>query len=366
MDIPADEEVLVEPVHMQCDAPSNTRGVPRRVCTHGKKIPSLCIECCPANFCPTHGRNIAWCGICALSPLICQHHRRKYRCTECALNNESTGTSVCKHNKRRYQCVDCFNDGVLGPKSQFCICGIRKENCTLHGATSLCTHCKTTRKQPKSDWCAPCRFIVSKDTPRNIKRREIEILEWLQQVLPFSYHNKSVDRILQMENTTLKTEQRPTETQQSGEQVSVSEPVEDKRVYFPDFVWVLNDRFVVLEIDEFQHRDPSYNNDHEREVAITHKFLQTGKSVIIIRYNPDAFETGFKKRSVYLASSTAKHLRYKLLLETLHEAMRCECNESMIVYSRLFYDCKCTSIETCNFRHNSIFNSFDEFSTPHH
>ncbi|KAJ1464992.1 hypothetical protein T484DRAFT_1569069, partial [Baffinella frigidus] len=109
-------------------------------CTHGKRSPSRCIECCPANFCPAHGRHISWCGICALSPAICQHNRRRYRCTECSLNNEASGKSVCQHNKRRYQCVDCFNDGVLGPKSQFCICGIRKENCKLHGATSLCTH----------------------------------------------------------------------------------------------------------------------------------------------------------------------------------------------------------------------------------
>jgi hypothetical protein len=251
---------------------------------------------------------------------------------------------------------------VLGTKSQFCICGIRKENCKLHGATSLCTHCKTTRKQPKSDWCAPCRLLLSKDIPRNIKRREIEILEWLQQVLPFSFHNKSVDRILQMESTALRTGQQLEE--QVEEQVSeqVSDQVANKRTYFPDFVWVLHDRYVILEIDEFQHRDPGYNNDHEREVNITHKFLQTGKAVCIIRYNPDAFETGFKKRSVYLSSRTAKHLRYKLLLETLSHVMHCEFHKSRIIYSRLFYDCNCIYADSCNFCHTLGFSSFDDFS----
>lgn len=52
----------------------------------------------------------------------------------------------------------------------------------------------------------------------------------------------------------------------------------------PDFVWLLPDRFVVLEVDEDAHRD--YNR--ECEVARVTEVMEQGRALplVLIRFNP--------------------------------------------------------------------------------
>ncbi len=60
----------------------------------------------------------------------------------------------------------------------------------------------------------------------------------------------------------------------------------------PDFL--INSVFgkIIIECDEFQHRDPRYNNEEKRMITIYNdiQLLSKGDEVLFIRYNPDNYK----------------------------------------------------------------------------
>ena len=56
----------------------------------------------------------------------------------------------------------------------------------------------------------------------------------------------------------------------------------------PDFLWVLEDRVIILECDENQHKYASSATcEREREYRIADALRDAGKFVVLIRFNPD-------------------------------------------------------------------------------
>ena len=60
----------------------------------------------------------------------------------------------------------------------------------------------------------------------------------------------------------------------------------------PDFLWVLPDRVVILEVDENEHKySSSATCEREREYRIADALQKEGKYVIMLRFNPDQRHT---------------------------------------------------------------------------
>jgi len=100
----------------------------------------------------------------------------------------------------------------------------------------------------------------------------------------------------------------------------------DKR-YRPDFLFDCGTHFVVLEVDEHQHRGKTYECDRKRMYEI---FASLGLPTIFIRYNPDEYKVDRKKynpgdasRQKYLFSILDYYKSERGIPENESENFRC-------------------------------------------
>jgi hypothetical protein len=332
-----------------------------RMCEHDKRR-SDCKICSPHNYCFTHNMHKRHCGRCGTHTSICVHKRRKVRCVECAREGGVYKPgSVCEHNVRRYQCALCVKGSLLrtDERSEICACGIRKRFCTEHGGSFLCVDCRVVQVAKVGGLCSAC--APPESNPR-IKKKELEVRGWLlgdaesitTAGLPrYSAHNKSLERTLR---------------QYYGVRALCLPPGSQTATYFPDFYWVLPDKHVILEVDEHQHRPTRYptarncyEKDTQRENDLVDRIASVaGKPVVFVRYNPDAFETGFKRRGQYLPAHTSKECRKRLLLETLRRVISTD-TVCQVHFVRICFDCSCASLQGCGFCHEEFFDSVVAF-----
>lgn len=100
----------------------------------------------------------------------------------------------------------------------------------------------------------------------------------------------------------------------------------------PDFVWDLQHRVVILEIDEFQHKSDNYIP--RCELVRVAKIVEGCGAipVHIVRYNPDAFKMGgVTRRTTYME-------RLALLKGQLSAALLSTDFENQIVVQHLWFD----------------------------
>jgi hypothetical protein len=316
------------------------------------------------------------CGKCAKHISICKHHRRKTRCVDCAIENGGRTGSVCMHNRRKYQCTECAKLGLTShQRSEVCPCGVRKRYCRVHGGANLCRECNETTVAKAGALCRSCD--VDSTTKLRVKKRELEVMEWITHLPAYSSYNKSLASILRKDISGVD----PAAVQTWFDFVRTT------RTFYPDFMWVLPDRYVILEIDEHQHRTfhksrtHNYKNDKEREVTmLRHISMISNKLIVLVRYNPDAFGTGFKPRGRHLSMQTSREARKEVLLDTLHTALGttpalaassspCQRDTpcvpgkapACIVYYKLFFDCTCSSFDSCGFQHRLDFENVSNF-----
>lgn len=116
----------------------------------------------------------------------------------------------------------------------------------------LCPNCKTFRTNGKL--CDCCEFISSNNKHR--KNKEIEVVKYLKHALPDNefIHNKSVGK-----------------------------DCTEGHLY-PDIRFDCIYYYLIVEVDEFQHRGSSYKCDEQRMYDIITKL---GMPCIFIRFNPD-------------------------------------------------------------------------------
>lgn len=331
--------------------------MPQRRCPHGK-TKSYCKICSPHLWCFKHDIKYSLCGRCGTHPSICPHKRRKVRCTECAREGTRRVASVCEHNRRRYQCAQCLQGAVRvnGERSEMCMCcGMRKRWCRASGGRNLCMGCCSTIVARPGELCAVCNPVQCK----RIKRRELQVKQWLQDtdnfttrvVQQFEY-NKSLRCITQkLFKTHLYMELPQTCLR-----------------YIPDFYWSTDTQHVILEVDEHQHKprfgSQLYRSDSLRETQMM-KYLSDlthrSRAVTIVRFNPDAFATGFKSSGKFLPGFTSRECRKSLLCATLDSVLSCS-DPLPFKFRRvmLFFDCRCENMQRCNFIHEEVFNSVDE------
>ena len=341
--------------------------VPKR-CVHGKTTKNKdCKDCNPHNYCFEHGMPMRLCGKCAKHPSICEHHRRRTRCVDCAREHGGKTGSVCTHNRRKYQCTECAKLGLVNEnkRSEICPCAIRKRFCKIHGGANLCSICFETTVKQAGSTCSRCNLDTTK--PVRLKKREIEVMEWLVELPAYTAYNKSLASILRKSIET-----------NAEKLLTWFDLIRETKTYYPDFMWTMPERHIILEIDEHQHKKvfhgatgSNYTNERQRETDIAQQIAHiSDKQIIFVRYNPDAFQTGYKPRAKHLSMLTSRDYRRTTLLDTMRVVMHSELEREMIpvlskriVYIRLFFDCICTCHETCLFRHAWGFDSIQDFQS---
>jgi hypothetical protein len=100
--------------------------------------------------------------------------------------------------------------------------------------------------------------------------------------------------------------------------------------YRPDFVIQKDNKILIVEVDEHQHRDRAAECEHNRMVNIIHDI---GGPVTFIRYNPDDY---YDDRGV---RRPAKDLgRQRKLLEVIKFVLEAERWFDGLIVCKLFYD----------------------------
>jgi hypothetical protein len=305
---------------------------PAAFCNHGRLI-RKCKQCskhrgrCACGkqrgMCRTHG---GW--------LLCKcgsvQHRS--RCTVCG-----TGSKLCKHQKRVNNCMQCLREtgssssSYLSSSSEVCECLIARKFCKLHGGSHLCTSCKLTTTRTKNTKCSPCRRFLDGKGP--IKRQEAALKNVLDSAVergdipPYHSHDKQAELGL---DPTLYGANRP------------------------DFLFKLNDRWVIVECDEHQHKGKTYSCERRRELELYNS--AKGKPLVVVRYNPDAFKTGTKTAKVN-HSNTSTANRHAAVLKAVRSAIE-RPPPTGVTIVKLFFDCTCKgqgATHRCGFVHKKHF-----------
>ncbi len=285
------------------------------------------------------------CIICNLKMPTCNYIGQKAAfCSDCKLENmfdvKNKKCIVCKlkcpvynhiGGKRRY-CFDCKTDDMVNITNKLCSfpdCKIRpsygfplstKTRCTSHKDPGMisnpkrkcddCTklalygfnkaeHCEAHKKPNEIDHtlrqCKKCsnidivnsdgiciNFCLATDKFYNIykktsRRKEKEIKKYLEENLDKKMY--SYDKVLDSKCNLRR----------------------------PDIVYDAGTHFVVIEIDEHQHKRESYTP--ECEINRMKEILQSsdGRGVVFIRYNPDPFKVNGK-------TSKMRHVKRKEML----------------------------------------------------
>jgi hypothetical protein len=97
----------------------------------------------------------------------------------------------------------------------------------------------------------------------------------------------------------------------------------------PDFVWDTSTHKVILEVDEFQHRNRLCECEQTRMVNVTQS---VGMPCLWIRYNPD----DFKGQKASLKEQDRKDLLLRVLNESLNESPKTQNDVLRVKY--LFFD----------------------------
>jgi hypothetical protein len=173
----------------------------------------------PRGLCKEHGGYL-------LCPCGSGHHRS--RCTKCG-----SGAMLCEHSKRLNNCMTCLRKSkasgeeceYMSTTGEVCPCAKPRKFCSVHGGSHLCVSCRLTTTKLKNTECSTCRRFRSGEEPR--KRHEHAVKVFLDARIaegslpPYSSCDKVVapglDPLLFGSNR-------------------------------PDFLWILPDRWIILEV----------------------------------------------------------------------------------------------------------------------
>jgi hypothetical protein len=201
----------------------------------------------------------------------------------------------------------------------------------------VCITCKLTVTRTKQTECSPCRRFRSGDLP--LKQKEHAMKKFLDKAVengvipPYTLHDRSIAQRL---DPILFGASRP------------------------DWVWILSDRWIVLECDEHQHSGKQYSCERRRELQICNV---AGKlPVFFIRFNPDTFKTGSKSCRVNVNGESVVE-RHKAVVVAIENAVA-HVSPTGLTFHKLFFDCECVGengVHPCSFQHTSHYADHESF-----
>ena len=254
-----------------------------KTCEHPgcKTIPSFNIEgLTTGKFCKTH----APLDMVNVIHKTCEDHGCKTRANfgfpgqdklRCKSHIESGMISnpkrKCVHNK----CKEPAMYGIVTPQ----YCEHHKQDNDINWVEKTCVSCGLTcilNKENKCQYCDPDMFNKTRLAKQNQVKRYLDVNE-------FEYI--SCDKIVEQ-----------------GECFK----------YRPDFLIDCNTHFVVLEVDEYQHKDRA---DECETVRMINIFQSLGMPTKFIRYNPDKYRVNKERKNQSFGTRMnilKKHLQYAI------------------------------------------------------
>lgn len=109
-----------------------------------------------------------------------------------------------------------------------------------------------------------------------------------------------------------------------------------KNSYRPDFLYITEDRLIIIEVDEEQHKRSGYSkdNDFRRMKFVYNLFNKMNKKIIFIRYNPDKYRI---KNQIIQSDNNKRLSELKnLFLECNNKQVETLSNKLNIYY--MYYD----------------------------
>ena len=278
----------------------------------------------------------------------CGSRMRALRCTRCPRHDQKSGLCA-EHGKRRNNCMLCLRESgrlwlrarpsdpaaPAGGSVEICRHRLARKHCRQCGGSHLCTFCRLTVTRRKNSECAGCRRWRNHDLPR--KPREKAVLDFVRAEIaagrfpPFNSADKRADREL------------------------------DPALYGSwrlDVLWKLASHWVVLEVDEDQHKGYDAACERRRELDIFNS--ARGLPVRVLRYNPDVFATGSRSARRPLAVDRLGVLRAALAAALAPP----QPTDALLSITRLFYDCACMD-DACAFTHTDAFEDHLTFFRRH-
>lgn len=223
--------------------------------------------------------------------IYCNLHKKENMC--------SNKIKICKYE-------DCLIEAYFGTKEdskQYCV-SHKKEN--MYNFTSKkCTSCNLYEVKKQPYLCIYCN-------PNRLKKtKELQVTEFLKNNNINFIYNKSTG-------------------------FSCGN-------YRPDILIDCNTHFIIVEVDEGQHKQ--YTTECEF-IRMNNIYLSLGLPTIFIRFNPDTFYIN------NVRNRTVLNTKLKILLNLIND-LTYKINMEYIELYYLFYDCKCNN--KCNFIHEKQF-----------
>ncbi len=223
--------------------------------------------------------------------IYCSLHKKDNMC--------SNKVIICKEK-------DCIIAAYFGTKED------PKQYCSSHKETHMydytskkCSSCNLYQVRKIPDLCTYC------NPDRYKKTKEMKVVDFLNENNIEFIHNKSVGYLC-------------------GN-------------FKPDILIDCNTHFIVVEIDEGQHKQYTKECEFARMSNI---YLANGLPTLFIRFNPDNFTIN------NIRNQTRSDTRLKKLLKLINEYKNKE-NINYIELIYMYFDCPC--VKKCNFIHNKSF-----------
>lgn len=223
--------------------------------------------------------------------IYCNLHKKDTMC--------SNKVIICKEEN----CLVAAYFGTKENPKQYC--SSHKETHMYDYTSKKCSSCNLYQVRKSPDLCAYC------NPDRYKKTKEMKVVDFLNENNIEFIHNKSIGYLC-------------------GN-------------FKPDILIDCNTHFIVVEIDESQHKQYTKECEFARMSNI---YLANGLPALFIRFNPDDFDYNNKRRRTKIET------RLETLLKIINEYK----NKNNINYIELIYmyfDCNCN--EKCNYIHNKPF-----------
>jgi hypothetical protein len=254
------------------------------ICEHDR-IRSRCKECRGSEICE-HNQRHSQCKECRGSQ-ICEHNRRRLICKECGGSQicehdrirssckECRGGSICEHDKIRYNCKECRGGSICEHNryrshckeckgSQICEHDRNRSRCIICNPSVSCEDCKLIFVSKRTQYYPLCEACYCTKHPDCEKSRHYKLKEHiLRDELRSHFKDHCIDLFF------------------------------DKRVEGgcsrrkPDVLIDCLLFSIVIECDEFQHKQYDSTCEHKRMMEL---FEDLGsRPLIMIRFNPDSY-----------------------------------------------------------------------------
>ena len=245
-------------------------GALRLWCKHDRRK-EACIDCDGISMCE-HKRERARCKDCN-GTAICLHGRARTRCKDCK------GGGLCPHFRERHRCIQCKGTGI-------CNHNRRRNECKDCKGTSICEHeivkhtCyRCSIVSHPQNFCPLCKMVFTRDKKYDKYERHCAAC--------FQYLHPDVEF---RRRTHLKEDALAEflHAHYGGEKWTRDSTLHGGcSARRPDFVCDLLTHVIVVENDEFEHRDRKEECENRRAMEIYQDLAF--RPLVCIRFNPDSY-----------------------------------------------------------------------------